>query len=198
MSYQDQFDPPGDTRVASMPEEDSAPSSPDSSPDTGLGTEDITDNLYAMLLGVMDQQANTDLMSGQISQLSNILNQQASLAGKDLQAGRWAAGGGTATDISGILRGQQQALSSGITDIQAAGQARIDQQRMFAMDSILNLRSQLSAEEQAGFDRDLQERIFDWQKKMDQEELDLASDEAQMEFWASIISSAAKAVPFLV
>ena len=77
--------------------------------DTGM--DDMTQSLYKQLLGLMDQQANTDLANEQIGQLSSILSQQAALGGKDVAAAGFASGAAQPANIAPILQEQQKALA---------------------------------------------------------------------------------------
>ena len=166
-------------------------------PETPAFTEldNVTTQLYSQLLGLLDQQSNTDLANEQIGQLSSILAQQSSLAGKDLAAGTWAGGGATQANIAGILRGEQQALAQGVTQINQNAQDRLDENRRFALSAILGLRSQLSDERQHDFDNALNQAMFDHQQWVDREGFAQAEEDREAAFWASIIQSIADIIP---
>ena len=159
-------------------------------PNTGTGDvpgiDKITDDLYGYYLGLMDQTANTDLANSQISQLSTILNQQSNLAGKDLAAQSFAQGSATPANISGILQGKQKALTSGVTEIQAAAQARADANIIAGLEGLAGLRAQLSAEKQAELDRALAKATLAWQKEIDMLEYELSQDELDASYWSMI------------
>ena len=155
--------------------------------DNGSQTDQVTKDLYKQLLGLMDQQANTDLTNQQIGSLSDILNQQATLAGKDLAAGTFAAGGATPANIAPIQQAKSSALAQGITQIQTAEQSRVDQNRATALSLMSNLRNSMAAEDQAAFDNKMNAAIFEWQKYIDQKGLELSSEEKDASFWAAVI-----------
>ncbi len=162
------------------------------------GIDALTQQLYAQLLGLMDQQANTDLANEQIGSLSNILNQQTSLAGKDLAASGFASGKATPTNIAPLIQGQQKALAQGVTQIQTAAQGRADANQAKGLDLLTQMRSQLVGEQQQQFDNALNMAMFDYQKWLDGEGLRLSKEEQDAEFFTKITEAALKALPLLL
>ncbi len=148
--------------------------------------DNITTALYGQLLSLMGTQVDSADTSRQVGELSSILSQRSALQGKDLAAGRWRRGGATATDISGILRGEQQALSRGVTDILTAEQDRVDRVRSSAISQLLQMRGQLSVEQQQEIDNALNQAMFDWQRYVDQKEIDLTEAEQEQAFWSFV------------
>ena len=163
-------------------------------PDTGLNTDFMANALYSQLLELMDTQANTDLANQQIGSLNDILEQKASLGAKDLAANRWQGGGATATNISGILRDKSSTLAQGVTQINAAAQQRADTNTTNALSMIANLRNSLVGEKQQEFDNALNMAMFDHQKWLDQQKLDIAQEEIDANLWSSITGSILKVV----
>ncbi len=153
------------------------------------GLDAMTAQLYSQLLGLMDQQANTDLANEQIGSLSNILNQQTSLAGKDLAAAGFASGSATPANIAPILQSKSQALAQGITQIQTAAQQRADVNKANALGMLSNLRGQLSTEKQQTFDNAMNTAMFKHQQWLDQQQLDIAQEQIDANMWASITSA---------
>jgi len=183
-----------DRSNAPVPGEVAPPPDPNDATPAG-SMNDYTATLYALLLGLMDQQANTDLANSQISQLSSILSQRSALAGKDLAAGTFAAGGATAANISGILRGEQQALGQGITEIQGQALARSDANKAQALNMILSLRGQLSMEQQADFDNRMRQAQFDFEKWKTKEGFRLAEEEQEAQGWSFIVQAIDAIIP---
>jgi hypothetical protein len=168
---------------------------PPSGDPSGVNMDEYTAGLMAQLLGLMDQQANTDLANSQISQLSSILSQRSALAGKDLAAGTFASGGATAANISGILRGEQQALGQGITQIQGDALARSQSNQATALGMMLNLRGQLSAENQADFDNRLATAQFEFEKWRTEEGFRLTEEEIEAQRMSFIIEAIGAIIP---
>lgn len=152
--------------------------------------EDMGAALYQQLLGLLDTQANQDITSQQIGSLSDILNQRATMAGKDVAAGAFASGKATPADITPIQQSTQAALAQGITQIQTAEQRRVDANRTTALGMIGSLRGSLAAERQAEFDNSMQSAMFDWQKYIDQAGIDLAEEEKEAKMWEFITTAA--------
>jgi hypothetical protein len=165
---------------------------PPESGDSGIpgGLDAMTAQLYSQLLGLMDQQANTDLANEQIGSLSNILNQQANLDVKDQAARDFASGKATPTNIAPILQGKSQALAQGVTQINTAAQARADANQALGMETIINLRNSLVGERQAEFDRALNVAMLDYQQWIDQQNLDLAQEEKDAKFFELLTTAA--------
>jgi len=161
----------------------------DTGQDDAFGLDAMTAMLYSRMLGLMDQQAGTDLANEQIGSLNDILEQKASLGAKDLAANRWTGGGATATDISGILRDKSSTLAQGVTQINAAAQQRADTNTANALSMIANLRNRLVGEKQQEFDNALNTAMFDHQKWLDQQKLDIAQEEIDANMWASITTA---------
>jgi hypothetical protein len=159
---------------------------PTPEPEAPVGIDALTATLYQQLLGLMDQSANTDLANSQISNLNSILQSQGALAGKDLAAGGWGSGSAQPADISGILRGQQTALSQGIVGIQTAAQQRADMNTQTALIGLINLRSQLSNEQQQEVDNKLNAAMFEWQQFVDEKGFEFTEEELELKKWEII------------
>ena len=146
----------------------------------------MTSELYQQMLGLMDQQANTDVTNQQIGSLSDILNHQATLAGKNMAGASFAAGSATPANIAPIEQAKSSAFAKGIVDIQNAEQARIDKNQATALSLISDLRSSLAAEDLARFDNSMNAAMFEWQRYIDQKGLELSEDEKEMEFFTMV------------
>lgn len=160
--------------------------------------EDITAALYQQMLGLLDTQANTDLTNQQIGSLSDILNQRATMAGKDVAAGAFASGKATPADITPIQQSTQAALAQGITQIQTSEQQRVDTNRMSALQMISSLRNSLSAERQAEFDNSMQTAMFEWQQWMGREGIRLNEDAQEAKKWELITTAVMTAGGFAI
>jgi len=170
-------------------------------PDTSQsqnGINAITGQLYSQLLGLMDSQANTDLANEQIGSLNDILEQKASLAGKDKAAGRFVAGNATATDISDIIRGKNSALAQGVTQINTAAQNRADANQARGLDLLTQMRGQLVGEQQMAFDNALNVYQLDYQRWYDAEGFRLSQEEQDAKFWGGITQVIGTVVGFAV
>jgi hypothetical protein len=158
----------------------------------------LTAELFAQLFGLFDQTADLELQGNQISQLNSILNQDATLAGKDLAAGGFATGSAQPANISAILRGKSTALASGVTDIQAATQARIDENAKVAIAGLLDLRGQMSDEQQNTFNNSMAVARLDYDKWLASEGLNATEEEQDSKFWEFLTDAALAVAGFFV